>query len=162
MPELVIYWFNSNRKPLAKIPLPLQTTHPPPPKKKSWLRACVGYICWGCCAWHEVVGWAYGRTDRRQTTRHPSIPKSRGVKNIKYPLVTPKSHHNWYIHMYQGYSFLSLSVSVCLSLSPFLSLSPPFSLPFCLSPPSLSLSLLLYPSLPLPSLSLSLLYYFVM
>ena len=23
----------SNRKPLAKIPLPLQTTHPPPPKK---------------------------------------------------------------------------------------------------------------------------------
>ena len=29
MPELVIYWFNGNRKPLAKIPLPLQTTHPP-------------------------------------------------------------------------------------------------------------------------------------
>ena len=37
MPELVIYWFNGNRKPLAKIPLPLQTTHPPPKKKKkSW------------------------------------------------------------------------------------------------------------------------------
>ena len=57
MPELVIYWFNGNRKPLAKIPLPLQTTHPPkknpgkntpsspnyappPPQNKSWLRAC--------------------------------------------------------------------------------------------------------------------------
>ena len=43
MPELVIYWFNSNRKPLAKIPLPLQTTHPPPPQKKKILATGLYY-----------------------------------------------------------------------------------------------------------------------
>ena len=47
MPELVIYWFNGNRKPLAKIPLPLQTTHPPPPPKKKILATGLSMLVLG-------------------------------------------------------------------------------------------------------------------